>query len=88
MVRYRLRKDKLINEGKIRYIAYGITVYEDWKKIRIIKDVSFDKKRLAELIKKCNIQQVSPKRIDDIVQQFVDDEYTVDSIKEKPYSLV
>lgn len=81
MVRYRLRKDKLISEDNVCYVAYGVNVYNGLKKVRSIRDVSLDKIKLAELIKKCNNEKVHPSRLDDIIQRFVDDEYT---ISEKP----
>ena len=50
MTKYKIRKDKLINEDNIRYVTYGIDVYENFRKTDIIRDVSLNKKKLKTII--------------------------------------
>lgn len=76
-MRYRVRKDRLVSEDNIRYIAYGIDVYDGLRKVRNIKDVSLDKKRLKGFVKQCNHDKIKLQHLDNAVQQFVEDEYTV-----------
>ena len=80
-MRYRMRKDKLVSEDNIRYAAYGINVYKGWRRIRSIKDISLDKKRMESFVKQCNHDKTELKYLDDAVQHFVEDEYAVN---EKP----
>lgn len=82
-MRFKIRKDKLVSEDNVRYVAYGIDVYEGLRKIRSIKDVSLSKNRLEVFIRQCNKHK--PKDLDKAIMQFVEDEYTV---KEKPYFTV
>ena len=76
-MRCRVRKDRLVSEDNIRYIAYGIDVYNGLRKVRSIKDVSLDKKRLKGFVKQCNHDEIKLQHLDNAVQQFVEDEYTV-----------
>lgn len=79
-MRFKIRKDKLVSEENIRYVAYGIDVYDGLMKIRSIKDVSLNKNRLEVFIRQCNKSE--PKDLDGAIMRFVEEEYTV---KEKPY---
>ena len=80
-MKLRLRKDKLVSEDNISYIAFGVNVYKGWKRVRIIKDISLRRERLRNFVAKCNLNKIDDRYIDDIVQTFVDDEFKV---TEKP----
>lgn len=85
MAYYRLRKDKLVSEDNIHYIAYGVDVYKGLRKVKSIKDISLDKNQLARQIKVWNRCRISLEHLQQVVDSFVENESTV---KEKPYSLV
>lgn len=85
MVRYRMRKDRLVSEDGIKYIAYGVDARDGLRKVKIIKDISLDKKQLAKQIKIWNRCHISLAHLEKVVASFVENESTV---KEKPYSLV
>ena len=85
MIRYRMRKDRLVSEDGVKYIAYGVDAYVGLKKMKSIKDISLDKKQLARQIKTWNRCRISLEHLEQVVASFVENESTV---KEKPYSLV
>lgn len=85
MIWYKMRKDKLFSEDNIHYIAYGVDVYKGLQKVKSIKDISLDKNQLARQIKEWNRCHVSLEHLEQIVESFVENEFTVE---EKPYSLV
>lgn len=85
MIWYRRRKDRLVLEDGIKYIAYGVDAYSWFVKVKSIKDISLDKKQLARQIKVWNRCHISLKHLEQVVASFVENESTV---KEKPYSLV
>ena len=77
MIRYRLRKDRIVNEKNIKYIAYGIDVYKGLRKLKSIKDISLDKKQLAKQIKMWNRYRVGLVHIEEIVEDFVINDITM-----------
>ena len=85
MIRYKMRKDKLITEDNIHYIGYGVDAYSWFKKVKSIKDISLDKKQMAKQIKVWNRCHISLEHLARLVETFVENEATV---KEEPYSLV
>lgn len=85
MMRYRMRKDRLVSEDGVKYIAYGVDAYSWLKKVKSIKDISLDKKQLARQIKVWNRCHIRLAHLEQVVASFVENESTV---KEKPYSLV
>ena len=84
MMRYRIRKDNLVSEEGVKYIAYGVDAYNGLRKVKSIKDISLDKKQLAKQIKVWNRCHISLKHLEQVVQSFVDNDYVAE---EKPYSL-
>lgn len=85
MIRYRMRKDKLVSEDGVEYIAYGVDAYSWFIKVKSIKDISLYKNQLARQIKEWNRCRISLEHLQQVVASFVENESTV---KEKPYSLV
>lgn len=85
MMQCRMRKDRLISEDGIKYIAYGVDAYSGFIKVKSIKDISLDKKQLARQIKVWNRCRIRLEHLEQVVASFVENESTV---KEKPYSLV
>ncbi len=85
MIRYRMRKDKLVLETGEKYIAYGVNAYSGLLKVGSIKDISLDKNRLARQIKAWNKCKIELNHLQQVVQSFVDNDYMT---TEKPYSQV
>ena len=82
MIRYRMRKDKLVSEDGVKYIAYGVDAYSWFIKVKSIKDISLNKNQLARQIKTWNRCRISLVHLGQVVASFVENESTV---KEKPY---
>ena len=85
MIRYRMRKDRLVSEDGVKYIAYGVDAYSGLTRVKSIKDISLDKNQLARQIKVWNRCHISLAHLEQVVASFVENESTV---KEKPYSRV
>lgn len=85
MIRYRIRKDRLVSEDGVKYIAYGVDAYSWFVKVKSIKDISLNKRQLARQIKVWNRCHISLAHLEQVAASFVENEA---SIKEKPYSLV
>ena len=76
-MKFKMRKDKLVNEENFSYIAFGMDIYEGWKKVRSIKDISFNRKRMKKFVKYCNHNKIHLDQIYDMVLDFVEDEYKI-----------
>lgn len=76
-MRFRLRKDRLVSEDNISYIAFGVNIYKGWKRVRSIKDISLNKKRVRCFVRCCNRRRVELQQVDNVVQTFVEDESNV-----------
>ncbi len=85
MIRYKIRKDKVISEDGVKYIAYGVDAYDGLKKVKSIKDISLNKKQLEKQIKVWNRCHIGLNHLEQVVQSFVDNDYVA---IEKPYSHV
>ena len=85
MLWFKLRKDKLMTEDNVAYIAYGMDAYSWLKKVKSIPDISLDKKQMIQQIKAWNRCRINLKHLKQVVESFVEDEATV---KENPYSRV
>lgn len=77
MIWYKLRKDKLVSEENVHYIGYGINVYSWFWKIKIIKDVSLDKKQLKLQIKMWNQCRIKLEHLEAVVEDFVESDSLV-----------
>lgn len=71
MLYYSVRCDRLENEDIGQYTSYGIDILKDCKPIRIIKDVSPNKKKLQKLVFLLNKLQPDLLHIDDIIEDFL-----------------
>ena len=71
MICYSIRQDMLEDENIGQYISFGIDILKDGKPIRVIKDVSPNKKRLCSLVNLLNKLQPSLIHIDDIIEDFL-----------------
>lgn len=80
-MKLRLRKDKLVSEDNVSYIAFGVNVYKGWKRVRVIKDISLSKKKLRGFVKQCNYNSVGFLHLDDVIQDYIKGESIVE---EKP----
>ena len=73
---YGLVEEKHLIDGKAR-ISYGISAYADSKQdgsitvICSVHDVTPDKLRLQELVRKCNRGQLSAEHLRDVVEDFI-----------------
>lgn len=79
MIKYRLRKDRLVSEENVKYTAYGIDAYEGLKRVKVIKDVSLKKKSLKQFVKQCKTMKLQ--NLEEAVLKFVESE---SDITEKP----
>ncbi|MBQ3021909.1 MAG: hypothetical protein IJD91_01095 [Clostridia bacterium] len=79
MIKYKLRKDKLVSEDNVKYTAYGIDAYEERKKVRVIKDISLNKKNLKQFVKQCKDMKLQD--LDDAVQMFAQKELELIVVK-------
>lgn len=71
MIRYELRKDTVNGENNICCKVYGIDVYSWFSKIKSVKDITPDKKKLKAQIKLWNKCKVSVTHIDCVIEDFV-----------------
>ena len=56
------------------YIAYGIKITDEQNNLlRIVEDISVDKKKIQKLVKLCNRLKVDIEQIDDIIEDFLVD---------------
>ncbi len=85
MIRYKMRKDRLVSEDGVKYIAYGVDAYEGLRKVKSIKDITLDKRQMAKQIKVWNRCHIGLNHLEQVVQSFVDNDYEAE---EKPYSQV
>ena len=85
MMRYRIRKDNLVSEEGVKYIAYGVDAFDGIKKVKSIKDITPNKEQMEKQIGIWNRCQISLKHLDQAVQSVVDNDYVAE---EKPYSQV
>ena len=74
MIRYRMRKDKLVSEDGVKYIAYGVDAYSWFIKVKSIKDISLDKNQLARQIKTWNRCRISLEHLEELVEDFVEND--------------
>ena len=77
MIKLRMRKDRLVTEDGVHYVAYGVNVYQGIHRVCIIKDVSLDKARLKEFIRLCNKKRFCLDNINDLIYDFVEEENMV-----------
>ena len=85
MIRYKMRKDRLVSEDGVKYIAYGVDAYEGLRKVKSIKDIALDKKQMAKQIKVWNRCHIGLNHLEQVVQSFVENDYVAE---EKPHSQV
>ena len=79
MVCYRLRKDDMFQKDIGSYSSYGIDAVDDSSDDPIcsIWDISFDKEALERLVFHCNKLQLDVLHLEDVVEDFLAQYYTV-----------
>lgn len=57
--------------------SYGIAVYADAEEdgsatiLTSVRDITSEQERLAELVRKCNLLELSPIHLDDVIEDFL-----------------
>lgn len=57
--------------------AYGIAVYADAKEegtatiLASVRDITSEREKLSELVEKCNLLELSPIHLDDVIEDFL-----------------
>ena len=67
MIKYKLIKEQLSNPHLGTYITYGISITERGSVLRIISDITTEKKKLRKLCRLCTGLRLAPEHIEDVI---------------------
>ena len=51
-------------------VSYGISVSRETETVAYVPNISENEKALAELVEKCNREQLEPIHLDDVIEDF------------------
>ena len=71
MMFFQIRNDSLVTDDGVKYLSYGIDIFENHIHLRSIRDISLNKDAIADLVHRCNSLNASILHIDDIVEDFI-----------------
>ncbi len=71
MTKYKVIKEKIINENGEKYISYGIAAYENKREVARISDITPSRSELVRLVGKCNKNQAELVHLHDIIEDFL-----------------
>lgn len=71
-VHYCLRRDVIRREDGVLYIAYGLdAVDSDGRILRSVPDLLIDRRRVMDLIDRCNALELSLIHLDDVIEDLL-----------------
>ena len=77
-ITYRMTEDRYLYNGEMR-TAYGIAIETGTETdiamddISSVEDITADRQRLAELVRLCNLMQLSPIHLEEVIMDFLAD---------------
>ena len=73
MIQYDLQIGHAYNSEYGAYVTYGVTVYCRGKVVCTVEDISLDMKKVEQLIKVFNEEQLSPAHLDEAIENYLYD---------------
>ena len=73
MIQYDLQIGHAYNSEYGAYVTYGVTAYFRGKVVCTVEDISLDKKKVEQLIKVFNEEQLSPAHLEEAIENFLYD---------------
>lgn len=73
MIQYDLQIGHAYNSEYGAYVTYGITAFSRGKVICTIEDISLDKKKVEQLVKCFNEEQLSPAHLEEAIENYLYD---------------
>lgn len=73
MAQYELKIGHAYNDEYGAYVTYGVTASHRGKAIRTIEDISLDKKKVEQLVKLFNEEQLSPAQLEEAIENYLYD---------------
>lgn len=73
MKEYRLFEQSMYERAVGFYETYGISVFDEGKLTRIVKDVSVDRDKVERLVKKLNMEQLETEHLNQVIEEFLYD---------------
>ena len=71
-VHYCLRRDVILREDGVLYIAYGLDAVDaDGRILRSVPDLLLDRHRVMDLIDRCNALELSLIHLDDVIEDLL-----------------
>lgn len=71
-VHYCLRRDVILREDGVLYIAYGLDAVDaDGRILRSVPDLLLDRWRVMDLIDRCNALELSLIHLDDVIEDLL-----------------
>ena len=71
MKEYRLFAQSMYDRVVGHYETFGVSVFEDGVMIRIVRDVSPDRKRVEALVSEFNREHLEPVHLDQAIEDFL-----------------
>lgn len=73
MIRYELQTGHLYNSEYGSYESYGVIASRGGRIICVIEDISLDRDKVEELVKRFNEGQLSPAHLEEVIENFLYD---------------
>ena len=73
MIQYDLQIEHAYNSEYGAYVTYGVTAYFRGKVVCTVEDISLDMKKVEQLIKVFNEEQLSPAHLDEAIEYYLYD---------------
>ena len=73
MIQYDLQIGHAHNSEYGAYVTYGVTAYFRGKVICTIEDISLDKNKVEQLVKRFNEEQLSPAHLEEAIENYLYD---------------
>ena len=73
MIQYDLQIEYAYNSEYGAYVTYGVTAYFRGKVVCTVEDISLDMKKVEQLIKVFNEEQLSPAHLEEAIENYLYD---------------
>ena len=73
MIQYDLQIGHAYNSEYGAYVTYGVTAYFRGKVVCTVEDISLDMKKVEQLIKVFNEEQLSPAHLEEAIENYLYD---------------
>ena len=73
MIQYDLQIGHAYNSEYGAYVTYGVTAYFRGKVVCTVEDVSLDIKKVEQLVKHFNEEQLSPAHLEEAIENYLSD---------------